>query len=340
MNELNRRRFVEYLFAGAVATGACGLATSGLRTRTRRVIVGGGPAGAAAALALRTARPDHPVLLVERDPRRLGRTEARTFERPAAGPDLDILRRAGVEVVLDDVVALDWKAARLDLFSGRSMAFDRLLLAPGTTALQEPIAGLDNVARHLWPAAWGSAREARRLKSQLAALPEAGHVVLRLPNDVSHPAAALNRALNFAILLDRKYPRGRLTILDGSPGSDLVERFHNRSTLLGLDPRADWRTAANGGTVLRVDATRGEIETNAGLIQADVVNFVSPQGAGSIARAAGLIDTTGWCPTDAQGRSTCRPDVIVLGDARKEAKRTVAEALRSAKAAALILDRA
>ncbi|MEX5729961.1 sulfide dehydrogenase [flavocytochrome c] flavoprotein subunit [Rhodovulum iodosum] len=334
MQTLNRRRFVEYLVAGAAAAGAGGVAATALRARSRVVVVGGGPAGAAAALALRQTRPDTQVLLVERDPGRLGRAEAAAFDRPAAGPDLGALRRAGVDVVLDDVVDLDWTAARLDLFSGRSMAFDRLLLAPGTAAVAEPIAGFGEVARHLWPAAWGSAREARRLKAQLAALPEAGHVVLRLPAVPSHPEAALDRAVQMATLLDRTRPRGRLTVLDGTAGTDLADRFERRRAELGLRTDTDWRRASAGGTVLGVDVPRGTLETDAGLLRADVVNFVTLQEAGRIARTAGLVDATGWCPTDAQGRSTQRREAVILGDARKAARRTVAGALLSAKAAA------
>jgi hypothetical protein len=337
MQILNRRRFVGQLVAGAAAAAACGITATCLRAGEQAVVVGGGPAGAAAALALRTARPNAPVLLVERDPSRLGRAEAAPFDRPAAGPDLDALRRAGVGVVLDDVVDLDWRAARLSLFSGRSLAFDRLLLAPGTAAVEEPIPGLDTVARHLWPAAWGSAREARRLKAQLTALPETGHVVLRLPDVPSHPDAALDRALQLAALLDRTRPRGRLTILDASAGTDLAERFQSAFAAQGLRTATEWRTVSNGGTVLRVDAGRGLLETNAGPVHADVVNFVTRQGAGRIARTAGLVDASEWCPTDAAGRSTQRPEAIILGDARKQARRNVAEALLSARAAASLL---
>jgi len=334
MHTLNRRRFVKTLLVGAAATGACGWAATGARAATQVVIVGGGPAGASAALALRQSDPKASVLLVERDPRRLGRAEAVAFDRPAAGPDLDMLRHGGVEVVLDDVVDLDWRAARLDLFSGRNLAFDRLLMAPGTTAMAEAIPGLDNVARHRWPAAWGSAREARRLRAQLAALPETGHVVLRLPAVLSHPEAALDRAVQLAALLDRTRPQGQLTVLDGTSGTDLGARFDGRLAAQGLRVAADWRTAAAGGTVLGVDAQSGALETAAGRLRADVVNFVTLQGAGRIARTAGLVDASDWCPTDAEGRSTQRPETVILGDARKSATRTVAEAVLSAEVAA------
>jgi len=331
MTHPSRRRFLGSLAVGAAATALGGWAATTLRGPGQTVIVGGGPAGATAALALRSADPLRRILLVERDPGRLGPADRAAFDRPAGGPDLDALRRAGIEVVLDDVVGLDWRAARLDLFSGRDLAFDRLLMAPGTAPLDEPIAGLDNVARHLWPAAWGSAREARRLRAQLAALPEAGHVVLRLPAEASHPQAALDRALQIAAWLDRVRPRARLTVLDGGRATDLAERFRGGIARQGIRTRTEWLTVAEGGTVLRVDARRGELETNAGLLRADAVNFVTRQGAGRIARIAGLVDASAWCPTDAEGRAARQPGIVVLGDARKGADRTVAGALMSAR---------
>ncbi|SIO53827.1 Pyridine nucleotide-disulphide oxidoreductase [Rhodovulum sp. ES.010] len=337
MRKINRRRFVEYLAAGTAAVSACGLAATGSRARAQAVIVGGGPAGAAAALALRQVHPDNPVVLVERDPRRLGRAVAAPFDRPGPGPDLGALRRAGVEVLLDDVTGLDWANGRVRLFSGRAIAFDRLILAPGTAAMEEDIPGLDPVARHLWPAAWGSTREARRLAARLGALPAAGHVVLRLPRVCSHPGAALARAVRLAGTLNAMRPESRLTILDGSATTELAERFEREIAERRLRIAAGWRTAANGGTVLRVDASRGHLETTAGCVRADVVNFVGLQGAGGIARDAGLVDVSGWCPTDAHGRSAQRPEAIILGDARKGARRTVADSVLFAEAAASAL---
>ncbi|GAA0309208.1 FAD-dependent oxidoreductase [Rhodovulum strictum] len=334
MQTPTRRRFLECLLAGAAATGACGLLAPAAWARSPAIIVGGGPAGAGAALALRQAQPDTPVLMIERDPTRLGRSPALAFDQPAAGPDLDMLRRAGVEVVLDDVVDLDWKAARIELFSGRRLAFDRLFMAPGSAALDEAIPGLDPRTRHLWPAAWGNLREARRLRAQLASLPGTGHVVLRLPATISHPEAALGRALDLAALLSRTRPDSRLTVLEGSRGTDLAARFQSELARQRLHLGTEWLDGANGGTVLRVDAARGEIETDAGRLRADVVNFVGHQGAGPIARTAGLTDDSGWCPTDPRGRSTRHPEAVILGDARKAARRTIADALLSARAAA------
>lgn len=334
MQSLSRRRFAQTLFAGAALAGTAGLAAK-LRAKERAIVVGGGPAGAQAALALRAVSPRSHVLLIERDPTRLAESATETtagpFSRPGTAIALDALRRAGVEVVLDDVGAVDWRAARLDLFSGRALAFERLLLAPGTAPRAEAIAGLDAVARHDWPAAWGNPREARRLLAQLSALPERGHVVLRLPAEISHPEVALARARDLAGLLAETRPAARLTVLDGSASDHLATAFAEAAAPDPFAMRVDWRIAGAGGTVLGVDPRRGRIETDAGLIRADVVNFVPPHSAGTIARLAGLADTSGWCPCDGHGHSSLRPEVQILGDARKDVRRTLAAALQSGR---------
>ena len=330
MEPLTRRRFAQGLFAGAATLAA----TGAIRTKDRVLVVGGGPAGIAAALTLRKTRPEASVLLIERDPARIGGTagHASRFAMPGPSATLATLRRAGVEVALDDVTGVNWSDARLGLFSGRHMAFDTVILAPGTAPQAEDIPGLDPVARHLWPAAWGSLREARRLEAGLGALPETGRVVLRLPNRISHPAAAVTRALELAAYLARHRPQARLTVLDGTSGQ-LADDFKDQAARAGLGARTNWHTALHGGTVRAVDARRGFLETNAGGLRADVVNFVPPHGAGRIAQAAGLVDASGWCPCDALSRSSVRPQALILGDARKGALRTVDGALRSGRAA-------
>lgn len=336
MQRPNRRQILLSALAGSAALAATGLLSRRASATDPVVVIGGGPAGAGAALALRAARPGQPVLLVERDPTRLAApAEARDLAallRPAPPADHSRLAARGVGIVLDDVTEVDWRAGRLGLFSGRRIAFSTLVLAPGTAPRPEAIPGYDAVARHAWPAAWGSLREARRLSGQLAALPEAGHVVLRLPADAGGtPAAAADRALWLARLLQQSRPAARLTVLDADPSGAAGRLF---AASLPAPARVTWLGATEGGRVVAVDARRGTIETDAGTLHADVVNFVAPQGAAEVAQLAGLVDASGWCPCDAAARSQLNPAAVVIGDARKGALRTFSAALDQGLSAA------
>ncbi|WP_425090861.1 FAD-dependent oxidoreductase [Tropicimonas sp. S265A] len=311
-----RRNFL----LGASASAAALILTP--RT-SQALVLGAGPAGAAAALSMARSRPDVSVVLIERDPTRLNPAMPRAgqLRRVDTNIQLDDLKGAGVSVLLDEATGIDWRAKRLDLLSGRTLAFDRICLAPGGEAVAEDITGLDARARHLWPAAWGHAREAHRLSAQLARMARDGHVVLRLPGEVSHPDVAFDRAVWLARF------GARLTVLDGGCHTAL-----KHAVLRNTAGRAvDWHVEGRGGRVLAVDASTGAITTDAGQLRADVVNFVPQQGAGRIARVSGLTDVTGWCPVDAQARSLLRPEVTLLGDAQTRARRTAVHAMRTAE---------
>lgn len=342
MPDPSRRQFVVAALAGTALAAAGGVL---LRPAPGQgvVVVGGGPAGARAALDLARATPAARITLIERDPHRLAGGAARVthpllaaFAQPLPGVDLAELGAAGVAVVLDEVAQIDGKAARLALYSGRALAFDALVLAPGTAARPEPIAGLDARARHAWPAAWGTPAEARRLAAQIAALPGRGHLVLRLPEgEISHPQVALARALALAGHLARHRPEARLSVLDGTENGCLAQDFATQAARRGLSGVA-WLRPGQGGRVLAIDAARGRLETDAGSLRADVVNFVPPHWAGQLAQQAGLTDASGWCPCDAAGRPTLHlagfdGALRVLGDARKGATRTLAQAQAQAR---------
>jgi sarcosine oxidase gamma subunit len=291
------------------------------------VIVGGGPAGTTAALALRTAQPQTRVTVIEADTARFGPSRATPFAPPESGVDAGLLASAGIEVLNDEVTGIDWSNGRIHLFSGRTQAFDHLGMAAGIASLPETIDGLTPMARHIWPAAWGSQREAHRLSAALSALPEAGHVVMRLPEmGLSHPEVALTRAQTLASVLMQTRPRARLTILDGQTDRTLQQSF----SASGGAVNTRWLGPDQGGRVLSLDAGRGLIETDAGPITADVVNFIPPQGAGVIARASGLTGADHWCPCDATGASLLQASATILGDARAGAMRTLPSAVSTA----------
>lgn len=328
MSSLTRRHFA------AACLAAPALAALPYRpSAARAVIVGGGPAGATAAIWLARSHPGTEVLLIERDPKRLAPSRS-TFPfapDPSAGPGLDVLRHAGVEVALDEVMEVDWTASRVSMLSGRKEPFDNLVLAPGTSPVEEPIPGLDAHARHHWPAAWGSRREARRLAAQLESLPERGHVVLRLPANMSHPEAARDRAHALGRWLATHRPQSRLTILDGSNSGDMEREFlQNREMPMA---QIDWRRRGKGGEILSIDAKAGHLMTESGRLSADIVNFVVPHRAGQLAHHAGLTDDSGWCPCTTTGRSKLQPAATVIGDARHGTQRTAKAALIAARRA-------
>ena len=369
MHNMNRRNLITGLLAGAsaIAVGAAFQFTGqsagqfagqftgqpgGANSKTRRIIiVGGGPAGVSAALAARNADNGAQLLLIERDPGRLKprimkphivkpHVESQHienqngFQQPSLDGAMKLLGEAGVGVALDEIEAIDWTSKTAHALSGRAFVFDEIVLAPGTAVRDEGIPGLDDRARHHWPAAWGSRREAKRLAGQLEQMPEDGHVIVRLPaGDVSHQQGLAHRTIRIAQYLNAKKSAATLTVLDTANIPGTAEVFAAAAAKGGFGDRVKW-IGGDRAQVLSVDAEAGEIATPLGSLKADVVNFITSQEAGPIAHASGLTDKSGWCPCGADQRSLINPAAFVVGDANRFARRSIDGAMQSGRRAA------
>jgi NAD(P)H-nitrite reductase large subunit len=121
----------------------------------RYVIIGNGAAGNAAAAAIRARDPGGQVLIITDEPHP-------GYYRPLipalieGGPDKDILLRQElatppeVEVRLGRrVVSLDVRGQTIALEGGETLAYDRLLLALGSSAIRPAITGFEGHGAHV-----------------------------------------------------------------------------------------------------------------------------------------------------------------------------------------------
>ena len=116
----------------------------------RIVVLGGGFAGLIAAVGaarklteLSIPRSDIAVSLVNRDA--FHSIRVRNYETDLSDvrvPLADVLEPIGVELVLGDVVGLDAEGHRVRLADGRTLSYDRLVLALGSELVRAPIPGL------------------------------------------------------------------------------------------------------------------------------------------------------------------------------------------------------
>jgi len=117
----------------------------------RHVIIGAGPAGVLAAENLRRLDPDGQVTLIGEEPEPpysrmaipyllAGRIEeAGTYLRKDPGH----YESCGIEVRQDRVESVDPAAHSLQLASGGSVSYDKLLIATGSSPLSPPVPGVD-----------------------------------------------------------------------------------------------------------------------------------------------------------------------------------------------------
>ncbi|WP_315719068.1 MULTISPECIES: NAD(P)/FAD-dependent oxidoreductase [unclassified Bradyrhizobium] len=314
------RREVGGLIAASVAMIA---APAVLRAQAaaRVVVIGGGFGGASCARALHAADARLDVTLVEAN---------RTFtscplsnEVIAGLRDIhaqqfgyDRIAAEGVRVVLQAATAIDAPAHKVTLADGATIAYDRLVLAPGIDIDVTALQGYDEAASMAMPHAYKAGEQTLLLRRQIAAMPDGGTVAIAVPANPSRcPPAPYERASLIAHHLMATKPKSKVLILDAKDGFSQQRLFEQawKDLYPGMIERIP---LSQGGRVTGVDVASRTVITEFGNYTPDVANIIPPQKAGRIASLAGAADRTGWCPIDAATfASKLLADVHVIGDA-------------------------
>jgi sulfide dehydrogenase [flavocytochrome c] flavoprotein subunit len=309
---------------GGVAASAASLAVpcpAFAQSAARVVVIGGGFGGASCARALKRIDSKLQVTLVE--PNRIFtacpfsneviaglrniETQQFTYDRIAA---------EGVTIVAQTATRIDSQTRIVNLADGSSLAYDRLVLAPGIDLKFDALPGYDEAAAAKMPHAWKAGEQTMLLRRQLEAMDDGGLVVLAVPASPSRcPPAPYERASLIAHYLKTNKPRSKVLILDAKDAFPQQRLFEKAWQELypGLIERV---SLSQGGRVTSVDPKTNTIITDFGNYTAAVANVIPPQQAGRIAAIAGAADNTGWCPIDPVTlTSKLVPDVHVIGDA-------------------------
>ena len=310
-------------FCGA-AVGAAALAfprPSFAQAAARIVVVGGGFGGASCARALKQIDPKLQVTLVE--PNRtftacpfsntviagLRSIEAQQFTYDKIAAD-------GVTVIAQAATKIDPQARTAGLADGTSLAYDRLVLAPGIDLRFDALPGYDEAAAAKMPHAWKAGEQTLLLRKQLEAMDDGGLVVIAVPaNPYRCPPGPYERACLIAYYLKTRKPRSKLLILDAKDTFSKQRLFQNawKELYPGL---VEWISLSQGGKVNAVDSSTNTLITDFGNHTAQVANVIPPQRAGRIAGIAGVADNTGWCAIDpVTFESKSVPNIHVIGDA-------------------------
>lgn len=287
----------------------------------RVVVVGGGFAGATCARAVKRADPSVAVTLVERSPRYTACPLSNSViaglrDLHAQGFGYDGVAMDGVELVRAMAVAVDPQARRVRLEEGATLAYDRLVVAPGIDLRFDALPGYDEAAAERMPHAWKAGPQTMLLRRQLDAMEDGGVVVMAVPaNPYRCPPGPYERASLIAHYLKTNKPRSKLVILDAKDAFSKQRLFEAAWQELypGL---IEWVSLSFGGRVTEVDASTKTLVTEFGQHRADVATVIPPQRAGAIAAAAGVADRSGWCPIDpVTFESALQPGIHVIGDA-------------------------
>jgi len=275
----------------------------------QHVIIGAGPAGVIAAEQIRKLDPDASVTIVGDEPEppysRMALPyylieqidEAGTYLRKQAGH----FERRNIDVRQDRVAAVDPAGHRLRLASGGELAFDKLLIATGSTPVRPPIPGMDLPGVHsCWTLADGRAIAAAAKPGAKVVLMGAGFIGCIILEALARSGADLT----VVEMGDRMVPR----MMNDTAGNLIRDWCHDKGVTVHTSTRVESiEQSGPGGTRFAVALSTGETVAADLVVSATGVkpNIGFLDGAGIDTQTGILID---------EHMQTSHPDVFAAGD--------------------------
>lgn len=322
MKNINRRDFIK-LGSGSLAAGS-GLMFPHIASGSTKkvVVIGGGAGGTIAAKYIRQSDSSIDVTLIETNKEYYtcfmsnevigGDRKMETIKHSYAG-----LKKYGINIVHSMATAIDADKKTVMTAAGDSISFDRLIVSPGVSLRYDTIEGYSETAAEAMPHAWKAGSQTTLLRNQLEAMDDGGLVVIAPPaNPFRCPPGPYERACQIAHYLKHNKPKSKILIIDAKDKFSKQGLF-TQGWKARYEGMIEWVPAADtGGGITSIDADSMTVSTDFDDYQADVVNLIPPQKAGTIAQLAGLTDDSGWCPVDlGTFESTLQPGMYVIGDA-------------------------
>lgn len=321
---LNRRSFAKVAMAGAaVSITACASSQKWANNGKKTVVViGGGSGGATAAKYIKKYAKTANVILVEKN---------KTYHTCYFGNNVisgvsdissiqhnydSLEKNHNIHMVYAMAKRVDAKNKKVILSDGETIAYDKVVVAPGIDFKWDSIPGHSKKAAKNIPHAYIAGEQTEILRDQLANMKQGGTFVLIPPtNPFRCPPGPYERASLVAHYLKNNNPTAKLIILDQKDKFSKFGLFRQGWKREYADI-IDWRAKSKGGQVKHIDTDTKTIKTVSGdTIKADVINLIPAQKAGKLAFDSGLTKGD-WCPINTMTfESKIHKDVYVIGDA-------------------------
>src|SRR5882724_2515590 len=315
----SRRQFIGGI--GALAASAFPMPAFA-QAKPKVVVVGGGPGGATVAkYVAKDGGID--VTLVEPASRfttcfhsNLYLGGFKTWEEITHSYD-KIAKAYGIKHVRQMASGVDREKKLVKFASGRTLPYDRLVLAPGIDIKFDSVPGYSEEVSKKLPHAWQAGPQTQLLKRQLNALSDGATIVMIAPpNPYRCPPGPYERVSMMAHVLKAKgHTKSRIVIIDPKDNFSKQALFMEgwQKHYPGM---VEWQDSKMHGGVKNVDAKTMTVKTDLGEYKAQLINVIPAQMAGKIARDAGLANQTGFCPINPDNmRSTIDANITLIGDA-------------------------
>ncbi|MBX9841610.1 MAG: NAD(P)/FAD-dependent oxidoreductase [Xanthobacteraceae bacterium] len=213
--------------------------------------------------------------------------------------------------------AVDRDKKLVKFASGSTVAYDRLVLAPGIDIKFDSVPGYSEEVSKKLPHAWQAGPQTELLRRQLLALSDGATIVMVAPpNPYRCPPGPYERVSMMAHVLKAKgHKKSRIIIIDPK------ENFSKQALFMEgwqkhYPGMIEWQDGKMHGGVKGVDAKTMTVKTDLADHKANLINVIPAQMAGKIARDAGLANQTGFCPINPENmRSMTDANIYIVGDA-------------------------
>jgi sulfide dehydrogenase [flavocytochrome c] flavoprotein subunit len=323
-SKLTRRQMIQLAAAGIVAPAALaltGCSTTGRKGAGNVVVIGGGFGGSAAAKYLKRYNPELNVTLIEPNKEYITCPGSNWVlggfhEMKQITHNYNAAKKNGINVMHEVVASVDSDKQVIKLASGKTMAYDKLVVSPGIDFKWDVHEGVDkDTANHL-PHAYKAGEQTLLLRDQLRAMKDGGtFVMVAPPNPFRCPPGPYERAGTIAYYLKNHKPKSKILILDQknafSKQGLFVEGWE-----LNYGQMIEYVKLDDGGNVNSIDVKNKRINAGYGDVKADVINYIPPQKASELASRIGLTNESGYCPINQQTfESSIHKNIYVIGDA-------------------------
>ena len=319
MSKYSRRSFVKMASLSVATLSMPSLAFGAL---PRVVVIGGGAGGATAAKYIaKDSKGKVDVTLIEASKRyytcffsNLYLGDFRNYG--SIGHNYyGLAVNRGVNVVHEWAVSVDSAAKKVNLGSGNSISYDKLVISPGIDLKYDTINGYSAEAQTHMPHAWKSGTQVQLLRNQVMNMKKGGtFVMVPPPNPYRCPPGPYERVSMIAHQFKKSNPTAKIVVLDPK------NKFSKQGLFMEGWQRhypgmIEWIDADTHGGLKNVNASKMEFETDLDTFKADAACVVPAQKAGAIAMAAG-VNNGDWCPiVPASMQSQADENIYVLGDA-------------------------
>ena len=321
---MNRRHFLGQSAAVAgLAFGLNGQARASSLKSAQIVVVGAGYGGATAAKYLRLlSNNTAQVTLIEPNPEFIscplsnlvvgGSQKLSALSVPYAGLE----KNHGVKMVKDMVASIDREKKTVQLASGQTIKYDKLVLSPGIGLMMDRVEGLEAANKAgVTLQAWKAGEETTALHKQIAEMRDGGVYALSIPlAPYRCPPGPYERVCQVASYLQKNKPKSKVLVFDANQDVTSKGKLF-KEAWAKLYPGIIQYTPEHNVTAVDAKTRTIKFEVQED-VKADVLNILPPMRAGDLIVKAGLADANArWSNVNFLNfESVVAKDIHIIGD--------------------------